>query len=709
MSRIRSPLHAFFRLCALAAIPAAAQGIWSIQRPLPTNNSLYAIKAIDKDLVLACGTMGQIFRTMDGGATWREVASGTAFKLRGLSAGAGVRDHVFAVGDSGTILSTLDGGLTWKPQASGTKAALNAVSAVDAKTAYACGASGTLLKTTDGGATWAPLASGTNLTFRAISAADAQVVYAASTKDTLYRSSDGGATWKGYFLGPIEGMGVNGSGLYGVSAVNRDTVFVSALDVHNSIPKGWVYRTVDGGSNWTRIDSTGGITYAISAVSGRTAFVSGFADMHATQDAGATWTTRSSPKVSAGYVQSNDAVSAVDAQTAFATGSFGMILATADGGQTWAPRPGPQPGVQLYAIRSVGASLAFASGGDWTFLKTTDGVNWKSIPMDNKFWIQGFDTRDGALILAAAGNAILRSTDGGATWTPKNIPGIAANALTVVALADAQTAFAAGRSGTVIKTSDAGVTWSILPSRTTRDINALQALSPIHAFAACDSGLMLRTMDGGGTWDSLPTGTRNNLLSLHFLNPSAGYLSGNKGTLKKTRDGGATWDSLPPPNWWDPVYAVRALDEKTAYIAGYGGRILKTADGGTTWTRETSRTTSTMRSISIVDGTTAYAAGEFGTIVKYSGQSAPIRPSGPWGSSLALRYLGGRLYADLPAAGPVSGRILTFQGRTLSILDFGPLEAGPHALPIPSRSGGPYLLDLRYGGARWPLLLPRER
>lgn len=706
MVRNGCPLLNLVSACALAWTSAQAQGFWASQRPVPTGSMLYAIKALDKDRVFATGDFGQVFSTTDGGSTWKLTETGAAFSLRGLSAGS--PDVLFAVGDSGSIIATSDGGATWRAQAGGAGAALRSVSAVNAKVAFACGAKGVVLKTTDGGDTWARLETGTALNFRSISAVDGQVAYVTTTRDTLFKTSDGGATWQKQYLGEIRGMNENGAGLQGVSAIHRDTVFVAALDVVSSIPRGAVYRTVDGGAHWARIDSSGGnISYGISAVDGRNIFVSGFSNLFATHDGGATWIEKSIPRVAAGYVQSNDAISAIDGLTAFTTGSAGIIYVTTDGGQSWSPKPGIQSRSALWDIKAVGKNLAFASGASGLFLSTTDGgANWREQTLNNtNTTIQSIDTRDGRVILAANGSSILRSADGGATWTPASAPTIPYPGLQAVSLADGGIAFTAGGSGTLMKSTDAGVTWTPLASGTLRNLTVIQALTPSLAFAAGDSGILLRTQDGGARWDSLPTGTRKSIRSMHFLNASIGYISGNAGLLRKTLDGGAHWDSLPAPNWFDPVYAVRAVDEKTAYICGYW-HMLKTTDGGSTWARETARSTSTLNAIAIVDGSTAYAAGAYGSIVKYTGRNVSISPRvGVFPLSWHIHR--GILHVDLPSAGRLTGRILDARGRTLSRPDWGRLDQGGQTVPIPSLRGGPYVLELRFGGARKAMALPR--
>jgi len=58
------------------------------------------------------GRSGRLFKTIDGGRTWKRIISiRTEFKLRDIAFID--RDHGWAVGDSGAILYTADGGESW--------------------------------------------------------------------------------------------------------------------------------------------------------------------------------------------------------------------------------------------------------------------------------------------------------------------------------------------------------------------------------------------------------------------------------------------------------------------------------------------------------------------------------------------------------------------------------------------------------------------
>jgi photosystem II stability/assembly factor-like uncharacterized protein len=61
----------------------------------------------------------------------------------------------WAVGSGGAVYATLDGGRSWRPLASGTTSDLLDVKFFDALEGWAVGAGGTVIHTRDGGATWA--------------------------------------------------------------------------------------------------------------------------------------------------------------------------------------------------------------------------------------------------------------------------------------------------------------------------------------------------------------------------------------------------------------------------------------------------------------------------------------------------------------------------------------------------------------------------
>lgn len=96
------------------------------QLPSPYNGSFFGLLALGGDQLLAFGLRGRLFRSNDGGASWQALASGTTAMLTdGFRRNDGT---LVLVGLSGTVLTSRDQGLTWtlhqQPDRKGISAAL---------------------------------------------------------------------------------------------------------------------------------------------------------------------------------------------------------------------------------------------------------------------------------------------------------------------------------------------------------------------------------------------------------------------------------------------------------------------------------------------------------------------------------------------------------------------------------------------------------
>lgn len=114
------------------------------------------------------------------------------------------------------------------------------------------------------------------------------------------------------------------------------------------------------------------------------------------------------------------------------------------------------------------------------------------------------------------------------------------------------TVWAAGNSGTVVKTVNAGATWATLPKPsglTSQMINCIFFTDASTGWLGSINGIVKKTTDGGTTWISqdaaLPTldpGT--GVYSMWFTDNDSGYLSGDAGVLRRTLNSGAEWSSV---------------------------------------------------------------------------------------------------------------------------------------------------------------------
>lgn len=216
------------------------------------------------------------------------------------------------------ILKTTDGGESWNPTTFAGSGSINNVEFVDGQKGFAPGGSG-LLKTTDAGTTWKPIEAAVfaETTPFQITFATATVGYLSAMPSggqgwptVLFKSTDGGGTWT-----KIQDNGTNVNAL-----AFRQLHFFSAdtgVAVGRINSKPMTFRTVDGGKTWTN-QFTPDVTMA-----------SPYKALHA--------------------------VHFLDKKIGIATGDYGLILRTNDGGITW-----KREGSSIDGSNDFNAALVFS-------------------------------------------------------------------------------------------------------------------------------------------------------------------------------------------------------------------------------------------------------------------------------------------------------------------------------------------------------------
>src|SRR5262249_9129851 len=220
-----------------------------------TSEQLFSIDFADPANGWTVGGSGLILHTQDGGETWQIQNSGTdhhLFKVTALDP-----QHAWAVGDWGTMLATQDGGKTWENRSLSRDVILYGQSWPDATHSWVVGEGGVILVTTDGGQTWTDQTSGVEKTLFGVFFADTQRGWATGIDGLLLHTTDGGQTWQlqrgKAEVGELEQVGVaealGNAGLYAVAVDGKIGYAVGDI--------GTVFVTTDGGETWRRVEMPG--------------------------------------------------------------------------------------------------------------------------------------------------------------------------------------------------------------------------------------------------------------------------------------------------------------------------------------------------------------------------------------------------------------------------------------------------------------------
>ncbi len=539
-----------------------------------------------------------------------------------------------------------------------------------------------VFRSEDGGLTWAP--SNTGITTRTGSSADAIPVFSLTIDPNnheviwlgtqnasgIFRSVDEGQTWTSKINGLVEpGLTVRG---FGVEPGNSDTVYAAAeissfdwageirLGREFDLTKGVVYKTTDGGENWTAVwrgDNLAryvwidprnvDVLYVSTGIFDREAAnsdplndgVPGGVGIIKSTDGGATWTQVNNGLnnlyVGTLFMHPDDPDTLLAGTGNNQYGDNSGVYLSEDGGNSWTQTLAAG-GDHSVEFSLLDPNIAYAADANAVFASTDGGRNWQRMTGGPLGWgpdgiRAGFpidiqiDPRDTQRIFTnnyGGGNFL--SEDGGQTWvdssrgyTGAQVRGIAASPRL------GGEVYAAARSG-LFASLDGGLQWEGCNYRPFADLEwtavAIDPSDHEHVLAASNfSGSILVTYDRGRNWErTVGAGAENhgwNRIAFAPSNPSivyagtASFLSAGQfdfaapaGGVYVSTDGGRGW--VAPSNTGFDNVTVRAVaihpqDARTLFIAASNDGLLHSDDGAASWRQVSGALPASLPAISV--------------------------------------------------------------------------------------------------------------
>jgi photosystem II stability/assembly factor-like uncharacterized protein len=613
---------------------------WSIVEGLGNNGNTAAVvfsPAYAQDQIIFVAGSGGLFATANQGSSWTQLTS-QALQTVALSPNFALDQTLFVITQANKILMSANRGQTLvsvpAPVSLTSGLSSMAVSpnyAADSTLLLGSTANG-IFKSTGAGANWVQVTAGMTLTavnslsFSPGFSSD-QTAFAGAFGSGILISTNGGNSWT---------LANSGISDLNVTSLALSPDYLQDATLWISAATGGVFRSTSRGSSWTQgslvsrpLSNLTTVHYqsiAVAKSGGNTSlFLGMFEGLWSSVSLASSWHYIDTiPTRFIRYI--NLSPNYAQDQTIFASTYGGGNLWSTNGGSTWGFR---NTGMFVSYTDASGISpnfandgIAFSAMGFGLERTATRGENWErmaalgaicyprglavspNFAQDSTVLIGVYNGSDGTRYPPTVtyngksypNQGLFLSTDGGNHWIPTSLSGPPVISIAISpGFATDRTAFAASSTTGLYKSTDGGMTWTLLTVPASSTQMAKVAVSPNFTndgvvFAAPITGGVYKSTNGGSSW-SLESGTApiramDIEISPNYAADQTLFLGTVQYGLMKSTNGGAAVAQVS--GFTDSFVTAVALSpnfasDQTMFAAGYHG-LFKSTDGGTTWT-----------------------------------------------------------------------------------------------------------------------------
>jgi photosystem II stability/assembly factor-like uncharacterized protein len=306
--------------------------------------------------------------------------------------------------------------------------------------------------------------------------------------------------------------------------------------------------------------------------------------------------------------------------TCYASGSFGTLLKSVDGGSSW---EGIVTGLttDLQRVELVDSADRVVVGGRCSLRRSDDGGNtFERLPFTANdascpSTLAAFAFPSSAVgYLALGDGSVLSTADGGQSFSRRT----AVPSGTVIDLlcTSETTCFAGTATGQIQRTSDGGVSWSLVGQLGVQ-LNGLEQADPTTLYAVGQSLTVFKSIDGGATWVQKTVGgvPPADLMSIRCAGPDTCLIATRDASrVVRTTDGGETFSSVVAPA--ESARAVELASATRGVAVGNVGSALVSDDGGENWRVVGGRLTDIFTLVDAATDRVAYAGGPLGVLAR---------------------------------------------------------------------------------------------
>jgi photosystem II stability/assembly factor-like uncharacterized protein len=590
---------------------------WEVAGPVNIGGRItdVALHPTNQDIMYAGASVGGVYKSVDGGSSWNSIFENEGVLTIGSIALAPSSPDVVYVGTGEANGSATSGaffgngvyrsdnaGESWdyigleNSQHIGRIVVHpedeNRVFVAAAGLLYGKSEERGLYRTVDGGQTWERVlfvSDSTSCIDVAINPDNPDILYASTwerirqpwqrsyggVSSRIYRSTDGGDSWEQLSNGlPADSPETGRIGL-SISASNPEIIYASYTTNQITNVFNGVYKTVDGGDNWTRVDD-GSIDNVFASF---------------------------------GWFFGNIRVDPTNPDIVYILGV--RLYKSFDGGVSWSDYTSTmhvdQHGLEIHPLNP---DLVVTGNDGGLYVSQNEGNSWshvQTLPISQFYEIEMDPQQPERLYGGTQDNGTLRTLTGDADNWQRILGGDGFHV--IVDPTDNNIIYAETQWGNLYRSDDGGFDFDFIfngsgPDRT--NWNTPVVLDPSNPQVVYyGANVLYRSSDRGDSWSQIsddltdgqhPSGSQSfgtiTSIAVAPSNSSVIYVGTDDGNVQATFNGGGSWENVSGalPERYVTEVAVDPYDEMTVYVTLSGYRlvdyqphVLRTTDGGQNW------------------------------------------------------------------------------------------------------------------------------
>ena len=360
--------------------------------------------------------------------------------------------------------------------------------------------------------------------------------------------------------------------------------------------------------------------------------------------------------------------------------SYSIVWSTSNGGKTWNQQYNRE-GSGFGRVKFIDNSTGWVMSSD-QILKTADGgATWTSVTvptalagcsladlqfLDHKTgWIMGNKPNDDDPDHQKVTTVVAHTSDGGKSWSSSSMTNIKYGDMTTMCFLNASNGWVAGNYGYIwsydAKTNSWNPQGNPAQGYLYTHIKRIQFLESGDGWAVTQNGLILHTGNGGMTWSINAEIPQWSLLGLAFTDSFNGWVFGPYGVVYHTEDGGLLWKSMRQGTG-SVLNSIAFSGTSKGWAAGMQGTIMATNNSGKTWSQQETPVSSNLNGISFVGSLKGWAVGNYGVVLHTTdgGKHWVVQNSGSSDT-----------FSSVSFANSKTGWITSYQGSLLNTSDGG--------------------------------------